>query len=69
MNHSEGTIPHVYIQDLHQDRFNIIAYYLFTGDSTSFILPGREIDSTMLSKYQSFQIENWLAEDGLYGGL
>ena len=40
-----------------------------TGDYTSFILLVREIYSTMLSKYQSFQIESWLVEDGVYGGL
>ena len=38
-------------------------------DSTYFILLVREIYSTMLSKYQSFQIESWLVEDGVYGGL
>ena len=40
-----------------------------TGDSTSFILLVRDIYSTMLYKYQSFQIESWLVEDGVYGGL
>ena len=40
MIRSEGTIPHVYIHELHQDRFKIIVDYLFTGDSKSFILMG-----------------------------
>ena len=40
-----------------------------TGDFTSFILLVREIYSTMLSKYHSFQNESWLVEDGVYGGL
>ena len=43
--------------------------YLFPGDSTSFILLGREIDSTILPKRQSYQMESWLVEDGLYGYL
>ena len=43
--------------------------YLFPGDSTSFILQKREIDSTILSKHQSSQIESWLSEDGVLGDL
>ena len=69
MIHSEGKIPHIQIQESHHDCFNKIVDYLFTGDSKSSILLGRQIDSTMLSKYQSFQIGSWLVEDGVYGGL
>ena len=69
MIHSEATMPSVYIQELHWDRLNKITDYLIHEDSKYFILLGREIDSIMLSKYQIFQIESWLAEDGVYGGL
>ena len=67
--HIEGNIPPLYKHELHCDCFKKIAYYLILEDSRYFILLGRDIDSTMLSKYQIFQIESWLAEDGVYGGL
>ena len=43
--------------------------YYFPGESSSFILRGEEIDSTILSKHRSSQIESWLLEDGLYEDL
>ena len=69
MCQDKDTMPPVYIQDSHRERFKTIVDYLFPRDSTSFILLGRDIDSTILSKYQSFQIESWLVEDGVYGYL
>ena len=62
-------MPLVYIQESHWDHFNKIEYFLSPGDSAYFILLGRDIDSTILSKNQSFQIESWLLDDGLSGYL
>ena len=69
MSQDKDTIPLVYIQESHRERFNKIVDYLFPGDSTSFLLLRRDIDSTILSKHQSSQIESWLSEDGLSGDL
>ena len=38
--HSEGTIPHVYIQELYQYRFNKVSYYLFNRRLYIFYLTG-----------------------------
>ena len=69
MIHSEATMPSVYIQELHWDRLNKITDYLIHEDSKYFILLGREIDLTILSKHRSSQIESWLSEDGVSGDL
>ena len=65
MCRSEGTMPPVYIQESHRERFKKIADYLFPGDSTSFILQKMEIYSTILSTHQSSQSGSWLSEDGV----
>ena len=62
-------MPPVYIQESHWNKFNKIEDFLSPGDSASFIFMGRDIDSTILSKNQSFQIESWLLDDGLSGDL
>ena len=43
--------------------------YYFPVESASFILQGSEINSKILSKHQSSQIEIWLVEDGVSGDL
>ena len=58
MCENEETLPYyVYIQDTHQENFETIVDYLFPGESTSFILQGKGIDSTILSKHQSSRIK------------
>ena len=47
MCQDKDTIPLVYIQESHRERFKKIVDYLFPGESASFILQGREIDSTI----------------------
>ena len=42
----------------------IVDYY-FPGESASLISQGSEINSNILSKHQSSQIESWLLEDGV----
>ena len=43
--------------------------YYFPGESAQFILQGKRIDSTVLSKHNSSQIESWLLEYGVSGDL
>ena len=69
MCQSEGTMLPVYIQESHWGRFNKLVDYYFPGESAQFILQGKRIDSTILSKFQSYQIDIWLLEDGVSGDL
>ena len=46
-----------------------IVYFLFTQYSASLIFLVREINSTIFSKYLSFQIESWLLDDVVSGDL
>ena len=62
-------MPPAYIQESNWDQFKKIEDFLYPGDSASFILMGRDIGSTFFSKYQIFQIDSWLLEDGLYGDV
>ena len=62
-------LPSLYIQESHQERFNKLVDYYFPVESASFILQGSEINSNILSKHQSSQIESWLSEDGVSGDL
>ena len=43
--------------------------YYFPGESALFILQKKDINSKILSKHQSSQIERWLLEDGVSGDL
>ena len=67
MVQSENNIATLYIQESHWERFNKLVDYYFPVESASFILQGSEINSTILSKHQSYQIGSWLVEDGLPG--
>jgi len=69
MCHSEEKPPSVYIQGSQQERFKKIVEYYFPGEYSDFILQRGEIDSTILSKHNSSQIESWLLEDGVLGDL
>ena len=69
MCHSEEKPPFVYIQVSQQERFKKIVEYYFTGEYSSFILQRGDINSTILSKHNSSQIESWLSEDGVSGYL
>ena len=73
MGQSEKNLPSLYIQESviesHRERFNKLVNYYFPGESTSFILLGREIDSTFFSKRHSSKSESWLSEDGVSGDL
>ena len=67
MCHNEDMMPtSVYIQDSHKKHSEKILGYLFPGDSISFTLLIREIDSTIISKRHSSQIDSWLLDDGIY---
>ena len=56
MIQSEGTMPHVYIEEFHQERFNEIMDYLFPGESKSFIVMGRDIYSIFFSNIRVFKL-------------
>ena len=43
--------------------------YYFPGESAPFLLQWERINSTILSKFLSYQIERWLSEDGVSGYL
>ena len=43
--------------------------YYFPGESEPLLLQGKRIDSTIFPKLQSYQIERWLLEDGVFGDL
>ena len=69
-------MPPVYTQDSHRERFETIVDYYFTRECAPFLLQGEMIDSMIFSKFQSYQIDRWLLEDGvsrdlelLYQGL
>jgi len=69
MGQSEKNLPSLYIQESHRERFNKLVDYYFPGESALFILQGSDINSNILSKHQSYQIESWLSEDGVSGDL
>ena len=70
MHQKEGTHPtSVHIQGVYNKRFDTMVDYYFPGESASFILQARKIESMILSKHQSSQIESWLLEDGVSGYL
>ena len=49
-------MPHVYIQESHWDQFNKIEDFLSPGDSASFILLGRDIDSIIFPNIRVFKL-------------
>ena len=70
MCQNEYTLPtSVHIQFAYKKRSEKIVDYYFAGESSSFILQGREINSTIFSDHHTSLIESWLSEDGVSGDL